>query len=141
MVDFIITDFSNVRGGGNIVDTVPSAEDFIVDNCTISSVVSGEFVLTPGASLVDSVSLSVSPLSVTVGGTVTLTATVLDDEDEPLEDISVSFRAGSSVIGSDTTDSSGIASYTATMGSVGTFSMTAVAGGVTSTAQSWRFVG
>lgn len=132
MVDFIITDFSNVRGGGNIVDTVPSTGDFIVDNCTISSSSSGVFVLTPGASLVDSVSLSVSPLSVTVGGSVVLTATVLDDEDEPLEDVLVSFYRSGTVIGSDTSDSTGVASFTATMSSAGVFLLTAAAGGVSS---------
>lgn len=131
MVDFIITDFSNVRGGGNIVDTVPSTGDFIVDGCTVSSSSSGVFVLTPSAS-VASVSLSVSPLSVTVGGSVVLTATVLDDEDDPLEDVLVSFYRSGTVIGSDTSDSTGVASFTATMSSTGSFTLTAAAGGVSS---------
>ena len=132
MVDFIITDFSNVRGGGNIVDTVPSTGDFIVDGCTVSSSSDGVFVLTPSASGVGSVSLTVSSASVTVGGTVTLTATVLDDEDEPLEDILVSFYRSGTVIGSDTSDSTGVASFTATMSSTGSFTLTAAAGGVSS---------
>ena len=132
MVDFIITDFESVRGGGNIVDTVPSAEDFIVDNCTISSVVSGEFVLTPGASLVGGIMLSASSTSITVGQSVVLSAVVVDTDGEPLEDMSVSFYRNGSSIGSDVTDSNGEAQLTVSTWSVGSFTVTAGAGGVSS---------
>ena len=104
MVDFIITDFESVRGGGNIVDTVPSAEDFIVDNCTISSSSSGVFVLTPGESLVGTVSLFANHTSITVGESVVFTATVEDTDGEPLEDLTVSFYRDGVSLGSGVSD-------------------------------------
>ena len=132
MVDFIITDFSNVRGGGNIVDTVPSAEDFIVDNCTISSSSSGVFVLTPGESLVGTVSLFANKTSITVGESVVFTATVEDTDGEPLEDLTVSFYRDGVSLGSGVSDDSGLVQLTVSSWSSGSFTCTASCQGVSS---------
>lgn len=135
MVEFIICDFESVRGGGNIKSDVPTINDFILENCTLEeSGNEGEFILSAGISDVDSVSLSVSSGTVTVGGTVTLTAIVLDDEEDPLENKHVVFKTGSDIVGTGTTNSSGIATYTMTMNNYGTFTCTASCSGVTSTA-------
>ena len=132
MVDFIITDFSNVRGGGNIVDTVPSAEDFIVDNCTISSSSSGVFVLTPGESLVGTVSLFANKTSITVGESVVFSATVEDSDGEPLEGLSVSFYRDGVSLGSGVSDDSGLVQLTVSSWSSGSFTCTASCQGVSS---------
>ena len=132
MVDFIITDFSNVRGGGNIVDTVPSAEDFIVDNCTISSSSSGVFVLTPGESLVGTVWLSANHTSITVGESVVFSATVEDTDGEPLEGLTVSFYRDGVSLGSGVSDDTGMVQLTVSSWSVGSFTCTASCQGVSS---------
>ena len=132
MVDFIITDFESVRGGGNIVDTVPSAEDFIVDNCTISSSSSGVFVLTPGESLVGTVSLFANKTSITVGESVVFTATVEDTDGEPLEDLTVSFYRDGVSLGSGVSDDTGMVQLTVSSWSVGSFTCTASCQGVSS---------
>ena len=132
MVDFIITDFESVRGGGNIVDTVPSAEDFIVDNCTISSSSSGVFVLTPGESLVGTVSLSANKTSITVGESVVFSATVEDTDGEPLEDLTVSFYRDGVSLGSGVSDDTGMVQLTVSSWSVGSFTCTASCQGVSS---------
>ena len=132
MVDFIITDFSNVRGGGNIVDTVPSAEDFIVDNCTISSSSSGVFVLTPGESLVGTVSLFANHTSITVGESVVFSAFVEDSDGEPLEGLTVSFYRDGVSLGSGVSDDSGLVQLTVSSWSSGSFTCTASCQGVSS---------
>lgn len=132
MVDFIITDFESVRGGGNIVDTVPSPEDFIVNNCTISSSSSGEFVLTPGESLVGNVWLSANHTSITVGGSVVFSAFVEDTDGEPLEGLTVSFYRDGVSLGSGVSDDTGMVQLTVSSWSVGSFTCTASCQGVSS---------
>ena len=73
-----------------------------------------------------SVGLSVSSSSISVGGSVVCTAEVLSDG-EPVSGETVSFYDGSTLLGTDETDSDGIATYTATGLSAGTHSLTAEA--------------
>ena len=115
MVDFIITDFNSVRGGGNIVDSVPSTGDFIVDGCTVSSSSEGVFVLTPSNVPVPVISLAVSSASVSYGTSVTLTATVTLSG-SAVSGETVTFKDGSTSLGTASTNSSGIAtkSYAST---------------------------
>ena len=77
------------------------------------------------------VGLSVSATSVTLGDTVTLTATVLDSE-TPVSGASVTFYDGSTVIGTGVTDSSGVVTYVTDALSVGNHSLTAHNGNITS---------
>ena len=132
MVDFIITDFSNVRGGGNIVDSVPSAGDFVVEGCTISSSSSGVFVLTPGESLVGTVWLSANKTSITVGESVVFSAFVEDTDGEPLEDLTVSFYRDGVSLGSGVSDDTGLVQLTVSSWSSGSFTCTASCQGVSS---------
>ena len=73
-----------------------------------------------------SVGLSVSSSSISVGESVVLTAEVLSDG-EPVSGETVSFYDGTSLLGTDETDSDGLATYTASSLSVGSHSLTASA--------------
>ena len=73
-----------------------------------------------------SVGLSVSSSSISVGESVVCTAEVLSDG-EPVIGETVSFYDGSTLLGTDETDSDGIATYTASSLSVGSHSLTASA--------------
>ena len=63
----------------------------------------------------------------------TLSATVLDSDSEPLENVSVEFFKGSTSLGTADTNSSGVATKTYASAGAGDLSFTAKAGGVTST--------
>ena len=66
--------------------------------------------------------------TVTTGGTVTFTATVLDQNDDPLSGETVTFKRGPTVLGTDTTDASGEATYQETISlSPGSYSFSAYA--------------
>ena len=73
-----------------------------------------------------SVGLSVSSSSISVGESVVCTAEVLSDG-EPVSGETVSFYDGSTLLGTDETDSDGIATYTASSLGVGSHSLTAEA--------------
>ena len=81
---------------------------------------------------VDTVSLSASPASITIGGSTSLTATVTLEDETPAVGRSVSFFDGETLLGSSVTDSNGVASYTYAPLSVGSCTLTAQCGGVES---------
>ena len=83
--------------------------------------------------VVESVGLTSSSSSVYMSGSLTLTATVLGEDDEPLEDVSVAFLEDGSSKGSSVTNSSGVATFTYSPSSTGSHTLTAKAGGVVST--------
>ena len=87
--------------------------------CTISSSSSGVFVLTPGESLVGTVSLSANTTSITVGESVVFTATVEDTDGEPLEDLTVSFYRDGVSLGSGVSDDTGMVQLTVSSWSSG----------------------
>ena len=70
-------------------------------------------------------SLSVSSSTVSVGTNVTFTATVTDEDDEPIEGLTVTFKDGGSSLGTGTTNSSGVASLTSSGLAAGNHSVTA----------------
>ena len=81
---------------------------------------------------VDTVTLTASPASITIGGSTSLTATVTLEDETPAVGRSVSFFDGETLIGSSVTDSNGVASYTYAPSTVGECALTAQCGGVES---------
>ena len=81
---------------------------------------------------VDTITLSATPSTITIGGSTSLTATVTLEDENPGVGRSVRFYDGETLLGSSVTDSNGIAVYTYTPGSVGSLSCTAVCDSVTS---------
>ena len=137
MVEYIISDFGSVRGGGNIKGDVPVASDFLCENCTVT-VGTGGFVLTPlnEPVTVGSVSLaeasSKSAISYYHTESATLSATVLDDEDNVAVGQTVEFFKGSTSLGTATTNSSGVATKSYASTGSGDVSFTATCNEVTS---------
>ena len=82
------------------------------------------------------VSLNVSSSSVSVGGSVTLSATVLDDQETAVEGATVTFKVGGSTIDTSTTNSSGVATLSYTCNTAGSLSFTASCNGANSSSQS-----
>ena len=126
-----------VRGSGNVIDP-HAVEDYEVYNSTIaegSATIDGVETQVYNMEMMSStitVALSASVSSVSIGGTVVLTATVLDEE-TPVTGENVTFKAGTSVLGTATTDSNGVATYNYVTDTVGFFSLTAVYSNVIST--------
>ena len=113
MVDYLITDFNKIRGGGNIKTDTPTLSDFTTENGILSDGSSdGVFILSDENGYVGSVSLSAASSTVTIMSSVVLTATVLDASSDTIEGKSVIFKLDESIIGSGTTNSSGVATYT-----------------------------
>ena len=112
MVEKIIISPDGVRGHGNIVSP-KSDEDYIVYN---SSLTEGIDIIEGSAMTVYemeydepdiTVSLTTSSATVTVGDSVTLTATVLDNS-VPIDDVKVTFKQAGNLIGTSNTNSSGV---------------------------------
>ena len=81
---------------------------------------------------VDTISLSASPASITIGGSTSLTATVTLEDESPGVGRTVEFYDGETLLGSSVTDSNGVASYTYAPAGVGECTLTAQCGGVES---------
>ena len=113
----------SVRGYGDVVSP-KTIEDFEVFDSELSFE-DGLYTLVYDASGV-SVGLSVSSGTISVGGSVVLTAEVLS-AGEPAVGETVSFYDGTTLLGTDETDSDGIATYTASSLGVGSHSLTASA--------------
>ena len=123
IMEKIIVNPLEVRGLGNIVSP-KSIEDFEVYDAELSFEDS-VYTMVYDASGV-SVGLSVSSGSISVGESVVLTAEVLSGG-EPVSGETVSFYDGNTLLGTDETDSDGIATYTASSLGVGSHSLTASA--------------
>ena len=133
MVEKIIVNPESVRAYGNVVSPKTGA-DFDEYNCTLEvgeDTVNGEtvtvYVLTPETTSISLV-LSSSVGSCGIGDSVVLSVTVTEDS-EPVSGASVSFKLGGSEIGTGTTNSSGVATYTYTTSSVGSLNFSAVYAG------------
>lgn len=130
MVEKIIVNPESIRGWGNIV-MEHTVEDYslvgssiLVDSDTVMGVESVVYTIEAEDSTI-SVALVSSVQSCSIGDSVVLSATVLDDE-EPVEGGTVTFKLGSSTLGTDETDSDGVATYTVTASSSGSNNFTAV---------------
>jgi len=92
-----------------------------------------------------STTLTIDVPSATQGKQTTITATLKDENGNPIQNANIDFQLydGSSwkSIGSDTTDSSGVASITYTPSSTGTFQLKAVFSGTTNYSQSTSTTG
>ena len=80
------------------------------------------------------VTLSASSNTVNIGASITLTATVTDEDDEPMENATVTFKVDGSTIDTASTNSSGVATLSYTCNTAGSLSFTASVGSSTSTA-------
>ena len=133
MVEKIIVTPESIRGHGNIIMPKTGA-DFEEYNCTMEvseDTINNEdvtvYILTPETTTISLV-LSSDVSTVTVGGNVVLSVTVTEDG-EPVSGQSVSFNLGSTEIGTGTTNSSGVATYTHTTASSGSLNYSAVYSG------------
>ena len=121
MVEKIIVNPLNVRGHGNVVSS-KTVEDFTTYNSSLSY--EDSFYTMEFTESAITLSLVVSSGTVSVGEAVTCTATVLDD-DTPVSGVSVSFYDGTTSLGTGTTNSSGVATYTTSSLSAGSHSLSA----------------
>lgn len=92
-------------------------------------------IVTGSSPVPDNISLNSnkSILSYVDGETATLTATLVDSNDNPVEGYTVTFKKGDTTVGTDTTDSNGEAEYTYSSAGVGDVSITAECGSVDDT--------
>lgn len=133
MVEKIIISPESIRGLGNIVMPKTGA-DFEEYNCTMEvseDTVNGEtvtvYVLTPETTTISLV-LSSSVDSCGIGDSVVLSVTVTEDS-VPVSGASVSFKLAGAEVGTGTTNSSGVATYTYTATDVGSLNFTSVYAG------------
>lgn len=137
MVERIIVEPGEVRGLGNIVSPAKTDDSFSMFNSAIlssSDTVNGVSRTVYGLEYASpaSVSLALSSSSVTIGAVVTLTATVLDLNSSPISDASVVFKVNGSQVGTGTTNSSGVATYSYTTDLAGSLVVTAHYGNISS---------
>ena len=137
MVEKIIVTPTSVRGYGNIL-SVKGLDDYTTINSsltagtdTINNVEESVFVAVYDENPV-TVGFVTSEASVSVGETVLLTATVLDDG-VAVEDATVSFRHNGDVLSTGTTDANGVATYSFTPSEAGAYRLLARYSTVTST--------
>ena len=112
---------AEVRGYGNIVEA-KSLSDFVPVGSELSF---SENVYSLTALEGLRITLTASSSSISYGSSVSLSATVVDD-DEPVTGVSVTFYDGSTSLGSATTNSNGVATYTTSSLTGGSHSCTAV---------------
>ena len=132
MVEKIIVNPLSVRGHGNVVSS-KTVEDFTVYNSSLSY--EDSFYTMEFTESAITLSLTVSSGTVSVGDTVTCTATVLDDG-VAVPNVSVRFYDGNSVLGTVESDSNGEAELTLSTLSAGSHSIVASYGGQSSSAVS-----
>ena len=129
MVEKVFISPNRVRAYGNIIN-MKTGDDFTLVNSELTvttDTVNGaemtvfQFEVEGGISI----ALVSSASTCNVGDNVLLTATVLDDS-APVEAAEVTFKVGETVLGTDETDANGVATYTYSASTAGTFSFTAV---------------
>lgn len=127
---------------GNIIDGyVGTGEGEITFVASKDSNPSASSILSNRVTIMDNplpmqVVLSISDISVDIGTTVTLTATVKENGQSVGSGETVTFKRGTTTIGTSQTNSSGIATYSYVTDTVGTLSIIAVCNDVYSTAKS-----
>ena len=114
-------------------DTI--TEDSLKENQCLQVILDNVTPPTPPVA-VDSVTLTASPSTITIAESSTLTATVLDENDDPISGRTVTFYDGQTSLGTDITDSDGEANYTFTSQTIATHTLTATCDGVTSSSVS-----
>ena len=136
MVEKISFTPEEIRGYGNIV-SVHSLDDYecydgiltettdTIDGATVT-VYEMEYQTDTEAT---TCSLTASSQSFVVGGSVTFTATLLDNELSGVSGVTITFKDGTTTLGTGTTNSSGVATYTTSSLASGSHSITAVFAG------------
>lgn len=136
MVEKISFTPEEVRGYGNIV-SVHSLDDYecydgvlaettdTIDGATVT-VYEMEYQADTEAT---TISMTASSQSFVVGGSVTFTATLLDNELSGVSGVTITFKDGTTTLGTGTTNSSGVATYTTSSLASGSHSITAVFAG------------
>ena len=136
MVEKISFTPEEIRGYGNIV-SVHSLDDYecydgvlsettdTIDGATVT-VYEMEYQTDTEAT---TISMTASSQSFVVGGSVTFTATLLDNELSGVSGVTITFKDGTSTLGTGTTNSSGVATYTTSSLTAGSHSITAVFAG------------
>ena len=136
MVEKISFTPEEIRGYGNIV-SVHSLDDYecydgiltettdTIDGATVT-VYEMEYQTDTEAT---TISMTASSQSFVVGGSVTFTATLLDNELSGVSGVTITFKDGTSTLGTGTTNSSGVATYTTSGLASGSHSITAVFAG------------
>jgi hypothetical protein len=110
-----------------------NAESITIDGEDVQQItIDGTVVWTKRSAVVDSLVLSSNSQNVTVGGTINLECTVYDAEDNPIRGVSVSFYDNNLLIGSSTSNSNGVASFTYSNVAAGSCILTGIADNVTS---------
>ena len=118
-----------IRGGGNILSPKDTTDFELVDasltksTIVIDDVIRDIFYLQ--SAVLGAVTLTVSSSSVLIGGSVTLTATVLDRNQSAVSGASVVFKVNGVQVGTQTTNSSGVATYSYTTDTVGSLTVAA----------------
>lgn len=97
----------------------------ITQHTNIYNATTKQYRLGESEKLPTTTSLAVSSSTVNVGTSVTFTATVTDEDDEPIEGLTVTFKDGGSSLGTGTTNSSGVATLTSSGLAAGNHSVTA----------------
>lgn len=136
MVEKISFTPEEIRGYGNIV-SVHSLDDYecydgvltettdTIDGATVT-VYEMEYQTDTEAT---TISMTASSQSFVVGGSVTFTATLLDNELSGVSGVTITFKDGTTTLGTGTTNSSGVATYTTSSLTSGSHSITAVFAG------------
>ena len=135
MVEKIIVSPSKVRGFGNIVSP-KDEDDFEPVECTIdetSDTINGVsmtvYLLEPDLSESTTLTVTSSSSTLVLDGTVTISATLKDSSNVAISGATVTFKEGTTTLGTGTTNSSGIATYTYTGTTTGSHTVSGVYGG------------
>jgi len=129
MVEKVFISPNRVRAYGNIMN-MKTGDDFTLVNSELTvttDTVNGAEMTVFQIEVEGGISIALvsSASTCNVGDNVLLTATVLDDT-SPVEAAEVTFKVGETVLGTDETDANGVATYTYSASTAGTFSFTAV---------------
>ncbi len=131
-IAFAPTTAGTVTGSAVLTDNAlnAAAPNFTTQSIPLSGTATAPVVLST------TTTLSANPTSATAGASVTLTATVKDQNSNPVTSGTVTFNSGSTTLGTGTLNSSGQATYTTTTLPVGSDSVTATFAATTTDAAS-----
>lgn len=135
MADKIIISPTRVRAYGNIIN-VKSDDDYELVDCTITEstatingVSMGVYLMEPDLGEATSLTVTSSSSTLVLDGTVTISATLKDSSNVAINGATITFKEGSTTLGTGTTNSSGVATYTYTGATTGSHTVSGVFGG------------
>ena len=135
MVEKITINPTKVRAYGNIMN-VKTDEDYELVDCTITEAtdtINGVsmtvYLLEPDLGESTTLTVTSSSATLVLDGTVTISATLKDSSNVAISGATVTFKEGSTTLGTGTTNSSGVATYTYTGATTGSHTVSGVYGG------------